>query len=182
MKWWLLVLTTLLLASCATKAEHDTYGDVLRGLAQNGHPSGMFGATWFMTQQEVWSLFNDARLSDAQTLVQARSLYDRPIEASYQFEGDRLYVIVVSFQDEFGSLNELVDAFYQIQSDLYPTYGQMPEPILHDLLPRTEGRLADQDFIESTKIMGRTTLIHRITITNDIAGEQILMFLTDDVT
>jgi hypothetical protein len=53
----------------------------------------------------------------------------------------------------------------------------MPEPVMHQLIPPSGEVWADQDFLESTKQMGRISLIHQITIKDNALGEQILMFL-----
>lgn len=183
-----ILLTLLLLLAfsfgCVSKEaiEEKAYNDVIKELQANGNPIGMFGATWYMTQQEVKNFFNNCRQLDANTLIQARNLYDRPIQASYHFKDNRLMMIVVSFLDEFRSPEEFADAFYKVQNHLSLDYRQMPEPTVHEITPPTDGKWPDQDFLESEREMGRTTLIHRITIQSNSAGEQILMYLSNRLT
>ena len=141
------------LASSATDEEIEAkaYSDVIRELEANGNPTGWFGATWYMTQEEVVNLFTNVERLDAKILVQARNLYSRPIQASYHFKDDRLWLIVVSFTDEFRSPEDLADAFYQVQGFLPARYGRMPEPIVHDLIPPTGDTWADQEFVISER-------------------------------
>ncbi len=174
-----IILNTVIIG-CISKEEIEgkAYNDVIKELQANGHPIGMFGATWYMTQQEVKNLFNNCSQLNTNILVHERNLYDRPIQASYHFTDNRLMIIVVSFQDEFRSPKEFADAFYKVQNHLSLDYGQIPEPIMHELIPPTDGKWVDQDFLETRKKMGRTTLIHQIKIKNNSAGEQIIMYLS----
>ena len=182
-KLLILVLAVVLVPAAVTgcisteQVEQKAYNYVLEELKAHGHPTGMFGATWYMTQQDVNNLFSSVHQLDADTLVQARTLYDRPIQASYHFKDNRLWLIVVSFKKEFSSAEEFADAFYVVQDYLSRDYGQMPEPIMHELIPPTDEIWKDQKFLESTKQMGRIWLIHRISIKDNALGEQILMFL-----
>lgn len=175
----LVVLVTVAVSVCisAEQVRQKAYNDVLEELEANGHPTGMFGATWYMTQQDVRNLLSNLQQLDADTLVQARTLYGRPIQASYHFKDNTLLIIVVSFKEEFYSIQEFAEAFYEVQDDLSRDYGEMPEPIQHDLTPPVNGMWEDQKFLESTKQMGRTILFHRITIKDNGLGEQIGMFL-----
>ena len=77
----------------------------------------------------------------------------------------------------FDSPEELSAAFYKVQDYLSYEYGQMSEPILHEITPPIAGKWENQDFLESESKMGRVYLIHKIAIKNNAAGEQILMFL-----
>ena len=159
--------------------EEKAYNNVIKELQANGNPIGMFGATWYMTQQEVKSLNKDLQQIDANTLIEARRLYDRSIQTTYHFENDRLLLIVASFADTFDSLEGFSDAFYTVQNRLSLDYGQMPEPIMHELIPPTDDKWTDQDFLESEKKMGRIHLVHKIRIQSNSAGEQILMYLSE---
>jgi len=44
--------------------------------------------------------------------------------------------------------------------------------------PLSDNKWTDQEFIVSEKRMGRTTLIHRIKIQRNSAGEQLIMYLS----
>lgn len=48
---------------------------------------------------------------------------------------------------------------------------------MHEIIPPVNDKWEDQDLLESEKSMGRIHLIHQITIKDNAAGEQILMFL-----
>ncbi len=174
-----LILNTAVFG-CVSKEEIEekAYNDVIKELQANGDPIGMFGATWYMTQQETKNLFDSYYKLDTNTLAQARKLYDRPVQASYHFTNNRLMIIVVTFQDEFRSLEEFSDAFYKVQNQLSLDYGQMPEPIIHEIIPPTNDKWIDQDFLESEKKMGRTTLVHQMSIKDNSLGEQIIMYLS----
>lgn len=174
-----IILSTVIFG-CISKEniEKKAYDDVIKELHKNGHPVGMFGASWYMTQQEVKNLFENMSQLDSNTLAQDKNLYGRPIQASYHFIDNRLMIIVVSFRDHFRSLKEFANAFYKVQYYLALDYGQMTEPIMHDVIPPTNNKWTDQDFLESKKIMGRTALIHTIRIKDNSAGEQIIMYLS----
>ncbi|MDP3012595.1 MAG: hypothetical protein Q8M92_00030 [Candidatus Subteraquimicrobiales bacterium] len=174
-----IILSTVIFG-CISKEniEEKAYDDVIKELQENGHPVGMFGTTWYMTQQEVKNLFGNISQLNTNILVQERNLYDRPIQASYHFTDNRLMIIVVSFKDDFRSLKEFADAFYKVQHYLSLDYGQMPEPFMHEIIPSTDNKWTNQDFLESEKKMGRTTLVHRIKIKDNSAGEQIIMYLS----
>lgn len=174
-----IILSTVIFG-CISKEEIEekAYNDVIKELQENGHPVGMFGTTWYMTQQEVKNLFDNISQLNSNILVQEKNHYDRPIQASYHFTDNKLMIIVVSFRDNFRSLKEFADAFYKVQHYLSLDYGQMTEPIMHDVIPPTDNKWTDQDFLESKKIMGRTTLVHSIRIKDNNAGEQIIMYLS----
>lgn len=178
-----LILTPVMVSGCNSteQAEQSAYNHVLDELRADGHPTGMFGATWYMTQQDLGNILTSLHQLDANTLVQSRTLYDRPIQASYHFKSEdfnnRLWLIVVSFEDEFYSSDQFATAFYTAQDYLSRDYGAIPEPVMHELVPSSNGVWEDQDFLDSTKHMGRVTLIHQITIRDNALGEQILMYL-----
>lgn len=174
------IMLNMVILGCISKEEIEkkAYNDVIKELQANGHPVGMFGAKWYMTQQEVKNLFNDCSKLNANTLVQERNLYGRPIQASYHFEDNRLMIIVVTFKDEFRSLQEFAGAFYEVQHQLSLDYGKMPDPLMREIIPPANNKWPDQDFMESKKKMGRVTLIHQIRIQDNGAGEQIIMFLS----
>lgn len=174
-----IILSTVIFG-CISKEniEEKAYDDVIKELQENGHPVGMFGTTWYMTQQEVKNLFSNMSQLNPNMLVQDRTLYDRPIQASYHFTDNRLMIIVVSFKDNFTSLKEFSDAFYKVQHYLSLDHGKMPEPVMHEIIPPTDNKWTDQDFLKSEKKMGRTTLVHRIRIQDNSAGEQIIMYLS----
>ena len=130
-----------------------------------------------MTQQDVRNVLNNCDQLDANTLVQQTILYERPVQVGYFFKDNRLYIIVVSFKEEFTSAEEFADAFYEVQDNLSRDYGQMPEPVMYELTPPANGTWKDQDFLESKKELGRVHLIHQIRIKDNAMGEQILMFL-----
>ena len=168
-----IILNTIVFATdCRAESE------VVKKLRENGHPIGMFGANWDMTQLEVKKLFKNLSQLDANTLAKKSALYDRPMQATFHFKNDRLNIIVVSFMDNFLSLNEFADDFYKVQQNLSMDYGIMPDPIIYELVPPINGKWTDQKFMRSEKKMGRTTLVHRITIKNNSAGEQIMMYLS----
>lgn len=174
----IILITFIFGCTSKEKIEEKAYADVIKELQENGHPVGMFGATWYMTQQEVKNLFNNCSQLDSNTLVQERNLYGRPIQASYHFKDNRLMIIVVSFKDKFRSLKEFANAFYKVQTHLSIDYEQIPEPVMHEIIPPTNNKWTDQDFLESEKKMGRTTLVHSIRIQDNSAGEQIIMYLS----
>ena len=63
----LLVLITLALSGCISteQIKERAYNDVLEELKADGHPTGMFGVTWYMTQQDVNTILDDLyQLSD----------------------------------------------------------------------------------------------------------------------
>jgi len=155
--------------------EEKAYNDVIETLKSSGAPTGMFGSTWYMTQQEVKNLFNDCIQLDANRLVHKGSYCDRPAEVTFDFENDRLLLIITTFPGEFQSPQDFADAFYKVQEKLSLEYGQMP--ITYDLSPPVNGKWVDQDFLRSEKKMGRVILIHQIKIKDNAAGEQIMMFL-----
>ena len=176
----ILSTVTFLDASSNERIEQKAYNAVIKELRANGYPVGMFGATWYMTQQEVKNLFKNCYQLSINTLVQERNLYNRPIQASYHFTDNKLMVIVVSFKDDFTSLKAFSDAFYKVQNHLSSDYGPMPEPVMNEIIPPVDNKWTDQDFLKSEKKMGRTTLVHHIKIKNNSAGEQILMYLSKD--
>ena len=112
-----IILSTVIFG-CISKEniEEKAYDDVTKELQENGHPVGMFGTTWYMTQQEVKNLFGNISQLNTNILVQERNLYDRPIQASYHFTDNRLMIIVVSFKDNSRSLKEFADAFYKFNT------------------------------------------------------------------
>jgi hypothetical protein len=85
MKLWILMFSALLVVSCDISgwAEERAYSDIISELEDNGNPTGMFGAKWNMTQNEIAGLFQDLERLDADTLLHERSLYGRPVLASY---------------------------------------------------------------------------------------------------
>lgn len=174
------IILGTVISGCISKEEIEekAYGDVIKALRANGHPTGMFGASWYMTREEVKNLFNNISQLNSNTLVHEKSLYDRPIQASYHFTDNRLMIIVVSFKDNFRSPKEFSDAFYKVQHYLSLEYGKMPEPLIHEIIPPTKNKWADQEFLESKKKMGRTALVHRVKIQDNSAGEQIIMYLS----
>lgn len=182
-KLLILVLAVVLVPAAVTgcisteQVEQKAYNYVLEELKAHGHPTGMFGVTWYMTQQDVKNVLNNCDQLDANTLVQQTILYERPVQVGYFFKDNRLYIIVVSFKEEFTSAEEFADAFYEVQDNLSRDYGQMPEPVMYELIPPANGTWKDQDFLESKKELGRVHLIHQIRIKDNAMGEQILMFL-----
>ncbi len=175
----LLITISFSAFSCisAEQVKEKAYSDVLEELKANGNPTGMFGVTWYMTQQDVNEIFDDCYQFSNDTLMHERTYADRLVQVSYHFSDDRLMLIIVTFKDEFSSLEEFSDVFYRVQDYLSREYGQMPEPIMHEIIPPVNDKWGDQDLLKSEKRMGRIHLIHQITIKNNAAGEQILMFL-----
>ncbi len=174
----LLVISSVLFGCISTEqVEEKAYNDVLEELRANGNPTGMFGVTWYMTQQDVNETFDDCYQLSSDTLAHEMFYCDRPVQVSYHFTDDRLFIIIVTFNDEFSSLEEFSEAFYRVQDCLSSEYGQMLETIMHESIPPVNDKWEDQDLLESEKRMGRIHLIHQITIKDNAAGEQILMFL-----
>jgi len=103
----------------ATEIEEKAYNDVIKELRAKGHPAGLFGATWHMTQQEVKNLSNNYSQLNNNILVQEKTLYDRPVQVSYHFRDNRLMIIVISFKDNFRSPKELSNAYNKVQHHLY---------------------------------------------------------------
>ena len=130
-----------------------------------------------MTQQDVRNSLISCEQLDTNTLVQSRTLYERPVQVAYSFTDNKLLIIVVSLKEEFHSIEEFAEAFYEVQDYLSRDYGQMPEPVMHELMPPTDEIWKDQKVLESKKQMGRINLIHQIKIKDNALGEQILMFL-----
>ena len=156
-------------------AKSATDSRILRELEENGNPTGMFGATWYMSQEEVKDLFGDVYQLDADILGQATEFLGRPIEASYHFREDRLWLITVSFKEQISSLNQLSDRFYLVERDLSQIYGPMRVPRVHEPIPPVDGVWPDQELVESEKRMGHATLLHRVAARNNGIGEQIIM-------
>ena len=182
MKKLLIILFIICVATsgCMSKesAERKAYSDINKELNANGHPTGMFGASWNMNQKEVrWAGKNHKQL-DTDTLAMDVILYNRPAQASFHFTDDRLRAIVVTFKDHFLSPDELASAFYKTQDELLLSYGTMSDPVTNKIIAPVNGQWKDQTLIESTKQMGRTNLIHKVAIKNNSAGEQIIMYLS----
>lgn len=174
----LLVINSVLFGCISTEqVEEKAYNDVLEELRANGNPTGMFGVTWYMTQQDVNEIFDDCYQLSSDTLAHERIYCYRPVQVSYHFTDNRLMIIIVTFKDEFSSLEEFFKAFYKVQDCLSSEYGRMPEPFMHEIIPPINDNWEDQDLLESEKRMGRVHLIHQIKIKDNAAGEQILMFL-----
>lgn len=174
------VLITLALSGCISteQIKEKAYNHVLEELKADGHPTGMFGVTWYMTQQDVNTILDDLYQLSDDTLAHERIYYERPVQVSYHFRlDDRLSIIVVTFKDEFSSLEKFSEAFYKVEDYLSRDYGQMPEPVMHELIPPTDEVWKNQEVLESKKQMGRIILIHQIKIKDNALGEQILMFL-----
>jgi len=181
--YFLLILSMISVAGCVSKeasieeAKERAYNDIREELLDNGHPIGMFGVSWNMTQQEVKQLLGNCSQLNTNTIVQEMNFYGRPIKASFHFTENRLLLIVVSFADKFKSVDEYASAFYLVQEQLSLDYGKMPEPVMNDIIPPVNDQWTDQLLIGSSKQMGRTNLTHQITIKNNSMGEQILMYL-----
>jgi hypothetical protein len=116
-----LFLTSVAVSGCISteQVEQSAYNHVLEELRANDYPTGMFGATWYMTQQDLRNTLSGLYQLDANTLAQTRVLYDRSIQESYHFKSEdfnnRLWLIVVSFTDEFQSPDQFSTAFYRVQ-------------------------------------------------------------------
>lgn len=189
--WWkaplyvfigLVVFTTIVprILSDVSKDEIQemAYNDVLEELRAENNPTGMLGVTWYMSQQDVKNLFNDYSQLDDDTLVRSAVLYERPIQAAYSFQDDKLIQVIASFKGEVKTLEEMSDLFYATQEHLSSEYGEMPEPTVNEIIPPNNGTWTDQSVLVSKKKMGRTTLVHQIIIKDNSAGEQIYMYLS----
>lgn len=174
------VLITLALSGCSSDewVKQKAYDHVLEELKTDGHPTGMFGVTWYMTQQDVNKIHDDLYQLIDDALAHEKVYCERSVRVSYHFRlDDRLSIIIVTFMDDFSSLDKFSDAFYEVQNCLSSEYGQMPDSVMHEIIPPADGVWKDQMVLESSKQMGRISLIHRISIQDNALGEQIIMFL-----
>lgn len=161
------------------KIKEKVCDDIRNELQSSGQPIGMFGASWYMTQQEVKQLFDNCQQLDENRLARETTLYGRPVQANFFFKDDSLFMIVIAFQDYFNSLNEFADAFYKVQENISTDYGKMPEPAMNEISLPVNGKWEDQEFMNSTKKMDRTTISHTLRIQDNGLGEQILMYLSE---
>lgn len=153
------------------------YSDVLEELESNNHPTGMLGVTYYMTLQEVRELFNDVEQFDSDILARQTTLYGRPVQASYHFSDGRLMQVVASFQEQFNSLDEMSAAFYQTQEKLDADYGQM-SVTLSEIIPPQGNQWEDQQVLVAKKNLGRTSIIHQVSVKDNGIGEQFMMYLS----
>lgn len=84
------VLITLALSGCISteQIKEKAYNHVLEELKADGHPTGMFGVTWYMTQQDVNTILDDLYQLSDDTLAHERIYYERPVQVSYQYDVD----------------------------------------------------------------------------------------------
>ncbi len=164
-----------------TKEEirQTAYNDVLEELETNGYPTGMLGATYYMTQQEVRELFDDVEQFDSDILARQTTLYGRPIQATYHFSDGRLLQVVASFQEQFDSLDEMSVAFYKTQEKLDADYGQI-SVTLNEIIPPQGDQWEDQQVLVAKKNLGRTSIIHQVSVQDNGIGEQFMMYLSNE--
>ena len=155
------------------------YSDVLKELETNNYPTGMLGATYYMTQQEIRELFDDIEQFDSDILARQTILYGRPIQVSYHFSDDRLLQIVASFQEQFDSLDEMSATFYQTQEKLDVDYGQM-SVTLNEIVPPKGDQWEDQQVLVAKKNLGRASVIHQVSVKDNGIGEQFMMYLSNE--
>jgi len=153
------------------------YSDVLKELRANNYPTGMLGVTYYMTQQEVRELFDDIEQFDSDILARQTTLYGRPVQVTYHFSDKYLSLIVASFQEQFNSLDEMSTAFYETQEKLVDNYGQM-SVTLNEIIPPQGDQWEDQQVLVAEKNLGRTSIIHQVSVKDNGIGEQFMMYLS----
>lgn len=180
----IVILIFLVSGNSSTLSEQEkegirqtAYNDVLEELETNGYPTGMLGVTYYMTQQEIRELFDNVEQFDSDILARQTTLYGRSIQASYHFSDGRLMQIVVSFKEQFDSLDEMSAVFYQTQEKLDSNYGQM-SVTLNEIIPPQGDQWEDQQVLVAKKKLGRTSIIHQVSVQDNGIGEQLMMYLS----
>lgn len=165
----------LLGASCAsvTNIEDKVHQDILDELRANNNPIGMMGGTWYMSEQELHSVFPELYSLDINIFQRDTAYYGQAALASYVFQNGLLLQVLITFKNNDHSLGALKNNYERNQTFLSYDYGTMPQYKVSEFLSVQES----QEYFLSEKKMGRVVLVHRLVILEGVLGEQIYMYL-----
>lgn len=125
-------------------------------------PTGLFGVKWLMSQTDVQRIRPNVKTVDGEpeVLVEAAQLYGRPASILYNFKGDVLLLIIVTFRDKASATT-----FAATHKELETEYGAMPLP------SESENYLQD-----SFKIIERFAVRHTLGNPAGVTIEQIQLY------
>jgi hypothetical protein len=68
-----------------------------------------------MTTGEFKNLFNDCYQTGPNILTIERNVYERLAQVNYCFDNDLLMLIIISFTDQYNSLDDFSKEFYRVK-------------------------------------------------------------------
>ena len=148
--------------SAKAAAQRDVVQSVAAEARAIKAPSGLLGATWLMTPDQVRSIRPNTSRVDSETLRERAIVFGRPASIDYLFRDNLLTLIIATFDppSEETSYNEM-------QRVLSSEFGAMPNPV------------PTADYTKSSKkVFDRFVVNHVIIVKLSIPIEQVQLYRT----